>query len=183
MCNNNDFMVKAETLAYFHDNTYYISTANLENYGFDLIRNDTDIFLIRNANKNIELAPKNLINRKKDDELFQNIYPAFENHQSVFIDNELISSLSMNEQICIDINSLSDYAIITFNENDRTIKLDYKKKEFNNHIENKILKTIEYTGILFRNNSLTIAKKGGIWYNDRIEKKRVGSEKRCETWE
>jgi len=138
------FIDEQPIFAYFHDNTYYIPAVNLEKYGFDLINKNDGIYLIRNTDKIIEFAPKDLINRKKDDELFQTVYPAVKSNKSVYIDERLTPSLSIDNQICIDINSLSDYAIISFDENKKIIKLDYKKKEFETRMKNMQAQTIEY---------------------------------------
>ena len=138
------FIDEQPIFAYFYANSYYVSVDNLENYGFDLTNKDDGIYLIHNADKIIEFAPKDLINRKKDDDLFKTVYPAFESNESVHINKKLTTSLLINGQVCIDINDLSDYAIISFDENKKIIKLDYKKKEFETRMKNMQTQTIEY---------------------------------------
>jgi len=124
------FIDEQPVFTYVYNHMAYIPAISLENYGFDVIEEENALILKRNADKNIELAPKSLINRKKDDELFSRTHPVSQGKQSVLLGGNPIPSVNIEGQECIDIGSLSDYAAISWNEGSKVLKLDYKKKEF-----------------------------------------------------
>lgn len=122
----------------------YISLKRLSDYGFDLSTKGALTTIKLNPKKEIKFLDKKLVNLKKNDASFRKIYDTSVSKNKVAIMGKTYSTLEIDNQICISVDILLQYATLEKKDSGQVIKLDTKKREFMNAEAKTHSKTINY---------------------------------------
>ena len=134
--------------SYFSNGTNYIAVNDINNYGFDVLVENNNMNIKRNPDKELSFPDKTIVNITKEEYLNQNTYQIYDGKAYVTIDDKKINSKSINGEEYIAVRALEKYAVIIWDQEAKTAKLDIMKKEFERKEQAADLATINYSDFI-----------------------------------